>query len=655
MKTINFQIAYGAVKHFGRNLYTSNPPAIAELVANSWDAYSENCYIYNNENDNSLLILDDGIGMNDEELINRYAISGTEKNTSLIRKPHSLKERPYMGRKGIGKFSSFSLGESYNIYTKSDEDTEWKKIVLRYDELLVNEATVSREVEYIANLDELKTKFGISYDLTHGTAIYIPKMRRKFIKSSQDSLEKILARRFSINILDSFAFSLILNGKTIDLSKHFYDQHLEFVYYFGYAEKDIKKRFPHLKNEALFAKEIPFFSINRVSGWIGTVKSPKDLWVSEDQTTYGVVVYINGKLADENILKHKLDARISNSYAVGEVSANFLQNESEDPVLSSREGLNYEIKNVKSLENELFKMKTELISNWNSLRASRNANEQDYLEDILHTTHYSNQYYSLNPTDRNKFNKYSQKLFDNSETISKGEKNFYIPFLFSIVNSEAIKEIKIDSEDSMDAILAKFYQLFDKTDVNYALRIKSNIEDRLTIIKKLESSIDNEAIEKVFEEHLAKHPWLINAFWDRAKDNISVTRQVKFNKLVEGSSKIDGISDILVQVGEEPYPIICELKREKKTSYSSPDIQGIISQISRYRKSISDILIHDQIPIHSRNNIIAYFICGDHVLTKFAPIDRTELENNNIQLLSYQQMIEKARRIYCSALDDIEE
>lgn len=39
---IDLQIAYGAVKHFGRNLYTSNPPAIAELVANSWDAYATN-------------------------------------------------------------------------------------------------------------------------------------------------------------------------------------------------------------------------------------------------------------------------------------------------------------------------------------------------------------------------------------------------------------------------------------------------------------------------------------------------------------------------------------------------------------------------------------------------------------------------------------
>ena len=48
---IDLQIAYGAVKHFGRNLYTSNPPAIAELIANSWDAYCTKCDIFYSETD----------------------------------------------------------------------------------------------------------------------------------------------------------------------------------------------------------------------------------------------------------------------------------------------------------------------------------------------------------------------------------------------------------------------------------------------------------------------------------------------------------------------------------------------------------------------------------------------------------------------------
>lgn len=54
--------------------------------------------------------------MTDEELSGRYAISGTEKNTESVRKPDGRDLRPYMGRKGIGKFSAFSLGDSYAYF-----------------------------------------------------------------------------------------------------------------------------------------------------------------------------------------------------------------------------------------------------------------------------------------------------------------------------------------------------------------------------------------------------------------------------------------------------------------------------------------------------------------------------------------------------------
>ena len=71
---LKFQVAFGAVRHFGRNLYSTNPPAIAELVANAWDAYANECRIY--IKNNAMLVLDDGIGMTDEEFQTRYATSG---------------------------------------------------------------------------------------------------------------------------------------------------------------------------------------------------------------------------------------------------------------------------------------------------------------------------------------------------------------------------------------------------------------------------------------------------------------------------------------------------------------------------------------------------------------------------------------------------
>lgn len=108
LNNLKFQVAFGAIRHFGRNLYSTNPPAIAELVANAWDAYARCCRIY--IKNNAMLIVDDGIGMTDTEFQERYATSGKEKNTD-IRKPNEMKERPYMGKKGIGKFSAFSLAD----------------------------------------------------------------------------------------------------------------------------------------------------------------------------------------------------------------------------------------------------------------------------------------------------------------------------------------------------------------------------------------------------------------------------------------------------------------------------------------------------------------------------------------------------------------
>ena len=72
---MDFQILFGAIKHFGKNLYTTNPPAIAELVANAWDAYATECRImFLND---GLLILDNGIGMNEYPLKHSWMNIGT--------------------------------------------------------------------------------------------------------------------------------------------------------------------------------------------------------------------------------------------------------------------------------------------------------------------------------------------------------------------------------------------------------------------------------------------------------------------------------------------------------------------------------------------------------------------------------------------------
>lgn len=652
MDTVNLQVAFGAVKHFGRNLYTSNPPAIAEIVANAWDAYAMECLIL--ETEGQLLIADDGIGMTDSEFSERYAVSGTEKKTNSIRTPLGMRERAYMGRKGIGKFAAFSLGEEYTLYTKSEQDLSWKKVRFCYEDLLVDRAVIELPVEHVNDIEELSEIFTYPLDMKKGTLIHIPKMRRKFIKSTDTNLKNILSRRFSVNISEQFTFKLIVNKEEVDLKTHFYDNFIEFVYYFNMELDQVKGRFSNVDQDNFFEIDNTFFKDNNISGWMGTVQKPKDLKVGDELNSTGVIVYINGKLADENILKSVQDARISNNYIIGEVNSDFLQNELEDPVLSSREGLNMEIDNVEFLRDNLANVRSDLINKWNDLRASREDGKQDYLLQMISSEKYGTVYKTFNSDQKKRVKKYAQKLFDNNESAKRGEIEYFTPIIFSLVNSEIIQEIDVKEDDEYGIILSKFYTLFDKTEINDALRIKSNIQDRLSIVDELKKHINDEAKEKVFENHLEKHPWLINPFWDKASQNVVTSTQEYYRSLIN-DNKIDGISDIIVRVAEEPFPIICELKREKKTAYSNPSTQEILNQVSIYRRGIlqREELLGRPVSGVEYTMVKAFFICGEHVLEKMEIRDRNFLEiTNNIRILTYQQIIRNAHGIYSKAVDE---
>lgn len=76
-----------------------------------------------------------------------------------------------------------------------------------------------------------------------------------------------------------------------------------------------------------------------------------------------------------------------------------------------------------------------------------------------------------------------------------------------------------------------------------------------------------------FEEHLAKNPWLINQYWDKPSDEIVIETQCKYKSIIQ-QTQISGRTDIITRVADEPFPIICELKREKKTGYSKQIFQN---------------------------------------------------------------------------------
>lgn len=649
LKALKFRVAFGAVRHFGRNLYSTNPPAIAELVANAWDAYARTCDIYIMAD--KMLIVDSGIGMTDEEFQTRYATSGNEKNTD-IRKPTEMKERPYMGKKGIGKFSAFSLADEYELFTKSSEDTKWKHIELKQAMLEATVAEYDVPIERVDSLTALEKTFNCDLStLSIGTIIYLPKLKRTATQTTINSLKKLLSHRFSITtIINDGAFAVNLHWDNqvipLDLKEHFYFNDIEYLHYFGYTKEEIKKRFPKL-NDAHLIEESKYN--NSVKGWIGSVSIPSSLVVEGDTALKGICVYINGKLVDEDILKSIKKDRMSDTYIVGEIDADYLGELLEDVVLSSREGLFLDNPDVVKIKKYLEEIRKNLVSKWDEMRRERPIEEQDYLQKLISNPQNKKYYDKLGEHAKGRFHKYAQKLFDRpkanvDESVEKLN-NLLFSALLQIVNSEDIQELIKQNKDNETIILECFSRIFDLAEINHALRMRDSVRNNLNIIAELEKYIETGEVEKVFEKHLAKNPWLIEPTW------ISKTKSVHtqdYYKLlsIDNGEETKLYTDIIVEVSDEIYPLIVEIKREKATKYSTPNVNEICTQIYNYQKGLSEHLSKEYGTIISADKIKAYFICGQKAFDKLDGNDRTKLQSNGISLRSYDELIRTSKRIF---------
>lgn len=642
LKELNFQILFGAIKHFGKNLYTTNPPAIAELVANAWDAYATICKIlFIND---GLLIIDNGIGMTDLEFSERYAKSGYDKDYH-IRIPKNFKKRPYMGKKGIGKFSAFSLSDVYELYTKSEEDIYWKKIVLKNDELMTNQATVKIPIERIENINNLKLQFAFDFDSPTGTIIYLPNLKRKITEQTISSLMQLLPRRFSSNLLKYDGnFKLYINETELDLEKHFFYNSIENIYVIGLTEEEVIKKFTKLKKENIkFLKPLK----EGMTGWLATVDKPAKLKADDDTKLNGVSIYINGKIADDNILKNSQDARIANSYFIGEIDASYLQQPNIDPVLSSREGLNLEINEVKELKDYLVNKRNTIIDEWDEMRAARDLQEQDYIQRAISKPEYKKYYDKLDEKAKSKLKKYSQKLFDKpSENEEKTNKLIDLMFtaLLQIVNNETIDELINKIGTTEEEILETFQKVFNITEINHAIRLREGIKSNLQIIRELEKYIKSGEVEKVFEKHLEKNPWLIEPTWMTKTKSVHTQNYFQLLNIENKPEKL--YTDLIIEVSDEDFPIIIEIKREKATSYSTPNVNEICNQIYKYKVALSDILTKEKGKTIYAKDIKSYFICGDVAFKKLDQNARDSLVANGINIRSYDELIRTAKRIY---------
>ncbi len=124
-ESLSFSITPRIIAHFGEDLIKNDSIALLELVKNSYDACANICTIdFNTENEQlkSLIITDNGFGMNLNTIKTVWLVIGTDFKQKKL-EPNCCGRFP-LGEKGIGRLGVHKLGNEITLISKTEKDKE---------------------------------------------------------------------------------------------------------------------------------------------------------------------------------------------------------------------------------------------------------------------------------------------------------------------------------------------------------------------------------------------------------------------------------------------------------------------------------------------------------------------------------------------------
>ena len=137
------------IEHLGIKMYSQLPYALAELVANAYDAGASIAEIklYDSiSSDKRIVISDDGDGMSYSEVRDNFLVIGRKRRDTDTSRTNS-KGRKITGKKGLGKLALFGIGKTISIETTKCGETSKTVFTLDWDNILSESTGIYRPEE----------------------------------------------------------------------------------------------------------------------------------------------------------------------------------------------------------------------------------------------------------------------------------------------------------------------------------------------------------------------------------------------------------------------------------------------------------------------------------------------------------------------------
>ncbi len=576
--TENFRFSFmlSVLDQLSDGLYSNIAAILTEAVANAWDADARTVEITLDLANDQIVVLDDGHGMSSEDVQTRYLYVGYMRRADGGDK--SPGGRPVMGRKGIGKLSLFTVADELAVETKKKDDEPLGFCIDIAD--LRKRARQQEKVEYFS-IPRCSPEH--SDDLgQHGTRVELRKLRKDRLRATDPrTLRRMLARRFSI--LGSEQFRVVVNGEEVTAEDREDLKFAEYLWTFGDEQptlpKDVKPK--KVFNLPMRAEGWP--ADWHIAGWVASVDKPRSLSTPEGNLN-SIVVHARGRLAAEDILSDVQGAQHFYRYVTGQVTADFLDTtDREDVITSDRQRLRDYDDRVGKLRAFLKTQLETMESTWKDLRSEERKKGLFDQFPQLRTW--------LDGLQKG-FKEKAETLLEKVAAMEDGDGRpmadrelmratlFGFERLMLRGDAEKLERAMEDGPDAMLKLLA------GQDELEMAL-YRDIVIERLRAIEALSKLTEENQKERVLQEYLFDHLWMLDPAWDRATGNAEMEKRLKlqscFSDDNETKEKFGRIDIRYRQVGGGN--VLVELKRYKV----KPSPFQLAEQCSQYVQALKQV------------------------------------------------------------------
>ena len=632
--TYRMTVDLNVLDHLGINLYSNIAAVLTEAVANGWDADADTVKITIDSNAAWIEIVDNGVGMTVDDLNNKYLRVGyrrREEDTEYGK--FTAKGRQVMGRKGLGKLSLFSIAKLIDVQSAKDGQAHG----FRMSADGIHESVEQKEPHY--RPDPLPTE---EVTVTKGTKIVLRDIKRQRLGRGAAALRKRLARRFSV-IGELYDFKITINGQPVTTNDRGDLPIAQFLWTFGEFEPEHSSIPEVLDREQLPNRFDPWPGDWSVDGWIGTARLPKQLDSEDAGNLNGIVVFARGRLFHENILDKVNDGRLYTKYLTGQIEADFLdEDDKPDIATSDRQRVQEDDERYAALLSFLRSSLSRVEKRWTKWRRKHE------VEIAKETSPALAEWFDTLPEG---FRKSAETLIAKLSALPIDEEDDRkLLYRHGILAFERMR-IRGSTEEFVAGVhdVDKLLSVLADRDGLEASLYRDIVKSRLDAIKDFQGIVNEDAKERVLQQYLFDHLWLLDPAWERATDSeIMESRLTREGVITADFSEKEklGRVDIAYRTNAGKH-IIVELKKGGRGT----KLLELQEQGQTYVDKLKKILL---VQGENSPNIEVIFVLGKPVADEKDNPDRVKASMAAVspgsRIVHYDALIQGAQNAYSEYL-----